>query len=87
MLFRSLGVMDNDAAIDAALSGIGIAYLPSYQVMEQVKRGALQLILQEHAGESLPIHLLHRENKFGSSKVRSFIDLLAEHLHAEHLPH
>jgi DNA-binding transcriptional LysR family regulator len=26
------------------------------------------------------VHILHRESKYGSSKVRKFIDLLAQHL-------
>jgi hypothetical protein len=28
------------------------------------------------------VHVLHRESRYGSSKVRNFIDLLASHLRA-----
>jgi DNA-binding transcriptional LysR family regulator len=31
------------------------------------------------------VHILHRETRFGSAKVRAFIDMLAQHLR-EH-PH
>ncbi|MDY0746765.1 LysR family transcriptional regulator [Paucibacter sp. R3-3] len=77
------GVTGSDAAIAAALQGVGIIHLPVYQVKDQVANGALVPILREYSGESLPIHLLHRESRFGSSKVRNFIDLIADRLRAE----
>lgn len=81
-----LTVSSNDAAIEAATSGLGICRLLSYQVAEEVKAGRLRIILADYEEAPWPVHLVHRESKFGSSKVRKFIDLLAEHLRAhQHL--
>lgn len=73
----------SDAAIAAAREGVGIVHLPAYQVKDSVADGTLVPILDEFSGDFLPIHLLHRESRFGSSKVRHFIDLVAECLRAE----
>lgn len=75
-----LTVTSNDAAIAAASAGLGIARLLSYQVADEVAAGRLQVILAEYEEAPWPIHILHRESKYGSTKVRTFIDMLAEHL-------
>ncbi|WP_460419298.1 LysR family transcriptional regulator [Pseudomonas sp. microsymbiont 2] len=81
-----LTVTSNDAAIAAASAGLGIARLLSYQVADEVAAGRLQVILAEYEEAPWPIHILHRESKYGSTKVRTFIDMLAEHLRGhEHL--
>ncbi|MFT0868030.1 LysR family transcriptional regulator [Pseudomonas sp. CAM1A] len=75
-----LTVTSNDAAIAAASAGLGIARLLSYQVADEVATGRLRVILAEYEEAPWPIHILHRESKYGSTKVRTFIDMLAEHL-------
>ena len=75
-----LMVTSNDSAIDAAVVGLGICRLLSYQIAEQLRDGRLKIILAEYEEAPWPVHVLHRESKFGSSKVRNFIDLLAAHL-------
>lgn len=75
-----LTVTSNDAAIAAASAGLGIARLLSYQVADEVAAGRLRVILAEYEEAPWPIHILHRESKYGSTKVRTFIDMLAEHL-------
>lgn len=72
----------NDAATQAALSGFGITRLLSYQVAEYVQRGELQLILESSEPDPLPVHILHREDRYAAAKVRSFVDLMAERLRA-----
>lgn len=78
-----LTVTSNDAAIAAASAGLGIARLLSYQVADELAAGRLQVILAEYEEAPWPIHVLHRESKYGSTKVRTFIDMLAEHLRAQ----
>lgn len=75
-----LSVTSNDSAIEAVVSGIGICRLPSYKVADELASGRLRIILPEYEEAPWPVHVLHHEGKFGSSKVRSFIDLLAAHL-------
>jgi len=78
-----LNVLSNDAAIAAVKIGFGIAQLPFYQIATHIAAGEIKLILDDYAGDHLPIHLLHRENKFAAAKVRSFIDLLGELLRSD----
>lgn len=80
-----LMVTSNDSAIEAAASGLGVCRLLSYQVADEVAAGRLRIVLAEYEEAPWPVHVLHRESKFGSSKVRHFIDMLAAHLRAH--PH
>jgi DNA-binding transcriptional LysR family regulator len=75
-----LTVTSNDAGIEAALSGLGICRLLSYQVSKELAEGRLKIILADYEEAPWPVHVVHRESKFGSSKVRNFIDRLVEHL-------
>lgn len=75
-----LTVTSNDAAIEAAASGLGIARLLSYQIAPNLAKGTLKILLAEYEEPAIPVHVLHRESKYGSSKVRSFIDLLVARL-------
>ena len=80
-----LTVTSNDGAIAAASGGLGIARLLSYQVADEVASGQLQVILAEYEEAPWPIHVVHRESKYGSAKVRAFIDMLAHELRAQGL--
>lgn len=76
-------VNNNDAAIQAALEGFGITRLMSYQCAALIDAGKLQRVLVEHEPPSLPVHVLHREGRQASAKVRCFVDLLVERLRAD----
>jgi DNA-binding transcriptional LysR family regulator len=78
-----LTVTSNDGAIAAAVGGLGIARLLSYQVVDEIASGQLEVILAEYEEAPWPIHVLHRESKYGSAKVRAFVDMLAEHLRGQ----
>ncbi|HVY07661.1 MAG TPA: LysR family transcriptional regulator [Burkholderiales bacterium] len=78
-----LVVTNNEAAIDAALRGFGITRLLSYQCAPHVASGKLKIVLVEHEPPRLPIHVLHREGRQASAKVRSFVDLLVENLRSD----
>ncbi|SEM59351.1 DNA-binding transcriptional regulator, LysR family [Luteibacter sp. UNCMF331Sha3.1] len=80
-----LMVTSNDAAIAAAVSGLGIARLLSYQVADEIAEGRLMIVLPDYEEAPWPIHVLHRESKFGSAKVRNFIDVLTHYLRSH--PH
>lgn len=75
-----LNVTSNDAAIAAASAGLGIAHLLSYQVADDLVAGRLRTVLEDFEETPWPIHVLHRESKYGSAKVRAFIDLLVSML-------
>lgn len=54
-----LAVNTTEAAIQAALAGVGIIRVLSYQVFDQLRSGALQELLAEFAPEPLPMNVLH----------------------------
>lgn len=78
-----LTVSSNDAAIEAALCGFGIARLLSYQVAPYLASGQLVRVLGDYETAPVPIHVVHREGRGGAGKVRSFVDFAAARLRAE----
>ncbi len=75
-----LNVTTNQAAINAAVQNFGITRVLSYQVNEELEHGKLEIILPEFELPPLPIHIIHREGRLTSAKVRAFIDLMTERL-------
>lgn len=70
-----LATSSNDSAIEAAASGFGIARLLSYQIAPHLAAGKLKIVLSEHEPAQVPVHVLHREGRYASAKVRTFVDL------------
>ena len=71
-------VNTNDGALEAAKSGFGLTRLISYQVATELTAGTLETVLTDFEEASLPVHVIHREGRHGSAKVRSFVDLAVE---------
>ncbi len=78
-----LAVTNNEAAIQGALQGFGVTRLMSYQIAAHLAAGRLKRVLSDFEPPALPIHVLHREGRQASVKVRSFVDLLVERLRAD----
>jgi DNA-binding transcriptional LysR family regulator len=78
-----LTVTTNDAAIKAASLGLGITRLLSYQVTPQLASGALKIVMQDYEPPPLPIHIVHREGRYASARIRAFVDLMANRLRAD----
>jgi DNA-binding transcriptional LysR family regulator len=77
-----LGFATNDAALEAAAAGFGITRLLSYQVAPYLADGRLIQVLAHEDQRQLPIHILFREGRHASAKIRSFVDLMAARLRA-----
>jgi DNA-binding transcriptional LysR family regulator len=73
----------NDSAIAAAVAGLGITRLLSYQVAAHVRSGALQMLLEDFEAAPLPVHVVHHEGRRATKKVRSFIDMAVDTLRAD----
>lgn len=73
----------NDAAIEAAERDLGITRLLSYQVAASIASGKLQTVLDEYEPPKRPIHIVHREGRYASARVRAFVDLMADRLRAD----
>jgi DNA-binding transcriptional LysR family regulator len=78
-----LTVTTNDAAIEAALRGFGITRLLSYQVAPLLAARKLKLVLEKFEPPPWPVHIVHREGRFASTKVRAFVDLMSQRLRAD----
>ena len=78
-----LTVTSNDSAIDAVLQGLGITRLLSYQIAPYLESGQLQTILTDFEPEPLPVHVIHREGRYASAKVRTFVDLMVARLRSD----
>jgi DNA-binding transcriptional LysR family regulator len=78
-----LTVTSNDAAIEAAVQGFGLTRLLSYQIAPYLASGQLEIVLSAFEPSRWPIHVLHREGRRASAKVRTFVDLMVARLRAE----
>lgn len=75
---RRLMLNDGDACVAAALAGAGIVQLPTFMVQDHIASGELVIVLGAYLSENLPIYALYLQNRHLSSKVRAFIDWIAE---------
>jgi DNA-binding transcriptional LysR family regulator len=68
------------AAVDAAIAGIGITQVFSYQAAEAVRAGKLVLVLREFEPAPWPVSLVYTGGRFLPLKVRAFLDFAAPRL-------
>lgn len=69
-----------EAIKDAALEGLGIAYLPEFLVNNDLEAGRLVPILTTYDTELLPVYVIYPNRKHLPLRVRLFIDILSQHL-------
>ncbi|AGC43923.1 LysR family transcriptional regulator [Myxococcus stipitatus DSM 14675] len=62
---------------DAALMGLGIAWLFDFMVARELAAGALVRVLESSSRESRPIHVLHPPAPHLPARVRVFLDFVA----------
>ena len=75
-----LTVTTAEAAIDAALAGLGVTRVLSYQAAEAIRAKKLQRILRSFEPPELPVHLVHSEARLVPRKLRAFLDFAAPRL-------
>jgi DNA-binding transcriptional LysR family regulator len=73
-----LATTTNEAAAEAASAGLGITRLPLYQIAQAVKEETLALVLEDFERPAVPIHVVHREGRHATHKVRAFIDMAVD---------
>lgn len=69
-----------EALHDAALAGLGIAYLPEFMIAEDLAAGRLQQVLHAVTGEEVRIVALYPNKRLLEPRVRRFLDLLVDTL-------
>jgi DNA-binding transcriptional LysR family regulator len=80
-----LTVNTGQAAIDAALAGLGVVRVLSYQVDELVREGKLRILLRAFEPEPVPVHLVQLPG-VTSRMAAAFVDLAAERLRVKLRP-
>lgn len=71
-----------EAAIDAAITGLGITRVLSYQVADALRTGALLLALREFEPPPVPVSLVHAGQGRLALKLRAILDFAAPRLRA-----
>lgn len=75
-----LQINTNDAIRDLVTQGWVISRLLSYQVAQRISEGSVVPLLEAFEHPPHPVHVIHQEGRFVSTKVRSFVDFMAESL-------
>ena len=71
-----LTVNDGPSLLNAAKSGLGIAYLPSFLYAPAVERGEVVDVIPSLPFETQGIYAVYPSGRFTQPKVRAFIDFL-----------
>ena len=75
-----LGVDTIEGVIDAALAGMGLVRILSYQAVDHVRSGALTIALQAFEPAPAPVQLVHGGHARLPLKLRAFIDFATPRL-------
>ena len=69
---------DENSYLAAAEAGLGVAQIPAFVLKEAMERGSLELLLGDWFPEPVPLNVVYPENRHLSSKIRVFVDWVAE---------
>jgi LysR family transcriptional regulator, regulator for bpeEF and oprC len=73
-----VAVNDSNAYVAAGLAGLGVISAPRFMVRDHLATGALQPVLQDWTGDAIPLHVVYPPNRHLSTKLRLFVDWVAE---------
>ncbi|WP_370269863.1 LysR family transcriptional regulator [Nioella sp.] len=74
----SLTVNDGQSLLNAAIGGLGIAYLPSFLYADAMRQGLLEDAIPDLPVETQGIYAVYPPGRYTQPKVRAFIDFLVE---------
>jgi DNA-binding transcriptional LysR family regulator len=77
-----LSVNSAETAVEAAVAGVGITRVLSYQARSALDAGLLKQILERFEDTAIPVHLVYRPTRSDSPRVREFVQFAAERLRA-----
>lgn len=72
-----LAVNTAEAAVDAAVAGIGLTRVLSYQAEQAIRQGKLKIVLQDYEPAPIPVHLMHAGQNILPLKMRHFLEFAA----------
>lgn len=73
-----LRVNNYDMARQAALVGLGVAMLPTFQCADDVRTGKLVVVLPDWCSREVPMHAVYASARHMTPKLRRFIATLEE---------
>jgi DNA-binding transcriptional LysR family regulator len=73
---------DMDVLYAAASAGLGVALLPAFRCLEELRARRFEHVLGEWSAPSTPVHVVYPSTRHLSPKVKSFVD----HLQARMTP-
>lgn len=79
----TLAVNDSNAYIAAGLSGFGVIQAPTFMLQDHMNNGELEPVLADWCSDPVPLHVVYPPNRHLSTKLRVFVDWVAE-LFAHH---
>jgi LysR family transcriptional regulator, regulator for bpeEF and oprC len=74
---------DENSYVAAAEAGLGIAQIPAFVLKEAMERASLEIVLGDWFPEPAPLNIVYPQNRHLSSKIRVFVDWIAD-LFSEH---
>ena len=74
----SLTVNDGQSLLNAAVGGLGIAYLPSFLYADYLRDGLLEDAIPDLPVETQGIYAVYPPGRYTQPKVRAFIDFLVD---------
>jgi DNA-binding transcriptional LysR family regulator len=77
-----IDVSSSEAAIMAAIAGVGVTRVMSYKMMAALGAGQLEIVLDEFEPEPWPVNILYTARRLVPLKLRTFIDWTAPRLRA-----
>lgn len=83
--FARFSVNNMEAAVSAAVSGLGVIRTMSYQVADEIAAGRLELLAPDDTAPTLPISLLFQTGRKNHPNVRAFIEAAKQHLQGSSL--
>ncbi len=68
-----------DILREAAIDGLGLAFMPRFMVAQAIQDGTLVEVLAEHIAQEGGVYAVYPHSRHLSAKVRAFVDHAIEH--------
>lgn len=78
---KSVMVSNNpEVLLEAAIAGMGISIMPTFIASDAIRRGDLQMVLEDYQSLELHIYAVYASRQYLPAKIRVFIDYLKEQI-------
>jgi DNA-binding transcriptional LysR family regulator len=75
-----LNVNTADAAVSAAIEGVGVVRVLSYQARTAIQQRLLVPVLERFDDGSIPVNLVYRPPSLENARIRKFVSFLGQEL-------